>query len=368
MDLGLTEPQNILRRAARDFLESECPTSLVRQVEEAGDDYASGLWRDMAALGWPGLGIPEEYQGSAGAVADQVVLFEELGRALAPAPMLVSPVICGQTLLGAASDEQRRRFLPSLATGDAIMTAALPTTGHPALQAKQADGGYRITGTALFVPYAKVADYVLCPAATADGEAVLLLVDGAANGLVKTRMDSAANFPQYETEFHDVPTLPDGAIGLGSSYESALHTALAMAAALQCAESVGRSEKVLEMVVAYSQERVQFGRPIGSFQAIQHRCADLRVAIDGARLLTHQAAWRLDRGEDGSLEAAMAAAQASAASREATVAGHSIFAGISYTVEHDMQLYSSRARIAEASLGDSARRLDSVAALMGLKG
>ena len=361
MDLGLTESQTILRRAARDFLESECPTALVRQVEEAGDDYAPGLWRKMAALGWPGLGIPEEYQGSAGTVADQVVLFEELGRALAPSPMLVSPVICGQTLLGAASEEQRRRFLPSLASGDAIMTAARPTTGHPALQARQADGGHRITGTALFVPHAGVADYVLCPATTANGEA-LLVVDGAADGLVKTRMDSAANFPQYETRFHDVPTLPDGTIGLGPSWQPALHTALAIAAVLQCAESVGRAEKVLEMVVAYSQERVQFGRPIGSFQAIQHRCADLRVAIDGARLLTHQAAWRLDRGEDGSLEVAMAVAQAGAASREATVAGHAIFAGISYTVEHDMQLYSSRARIAEASLGDSARRLDAVAA------
>lgn len=367
MHLGLTEQQNILRRAARDFLESECPTSLVRLIEDAGDDYSPDLWRKIAALGWPGLGLPEEYQGSAGTVADEVVLFEELGRALAPVPMLVSPVICGRTLLAAGNEEQRRRYIPAVATGDAVMTAALPTAGHPALQARRADGGYRVSGTALFVPYAGVADYVLCPAATADGE-TLLVVDGSANGLVKSRMDSAANFPQYEAEFRDVATLPGGTIGPGPAGPSALQAALVRAAALQGAESVGRAEKVLEMVVAYSQERVQFGRPIGIFQAIQHRCADLRVAIDGARLLTHQAAWRLDRGEDGSLAAAMALAQANAASREATVAGHSIFAGISYTVEHDMQLYSARSRIAEAFLGGPASQLQAVSALMGLPG
>ncbi len=133
---------------------------------------------------------------------------------------------------------------------------------------------------------------------------------------------------------------------------------------LQCAETLGRAQKVLEMVVEYASNRVQFGRPIGTFQAVQHRCADLKVAVDGGRMLTYQAAWRLDQGMPADEHVAMAKAQAGTLSRTATEAGHSIFAGISFTVEHDRPLYSARAKIAEASLGDTEYHLDQLAATM----
>ena len=367
MDLGLTEQQTIFRAAAREFLEAECPTSLVRAVEESGEEYSVDLWRTMASLGWLGLGIPEEYGGSGGTVADQVVLFEELGRALAPGPMLFSAVVCAQTILLGSDEALRSRFVPALVAGHTIMTPA-PGTGRPSSLNVHFEGGdYRVSGTALFVPFAEAADYLLCRLNAPDGE-TLLVVDAGTDGLAKSRMESVAGYPQYEIDFQDAAVVPGSVFLPGPAGLSGWQAALSKAMALQCASSVGRAEKVLEMVAAYSKERVQFGRPIGSFQAIQHRCADLRVAIDGARLLTHQAAWRLDQGEDGSMELIMAAHQANTASREATVAGHAIFAGISYTVEHDMQLYSSRAKIAEAALGFSANQLRALSGLMGLPG
>ena len=191
-----------------------------------------------------------------------------------------------------------------------------------------------------------------------------LLVDPEANGVSKTVMESVANYPQYLVEFDDVPLAEDAVLGEIAEGRAALDLAVQRSIVIQCAETLGRAQKVLEMVVEYAGHRVAFGRPIGTFQAVQHRCADLRVAVDGGRMLTYQAAWKLDEGIPANEEVSMAKAQAGMLSRLATEAGHSIFAGISFTVEHDMQLYSARAKIAEANLGDTEYHLDQLAAGM----
>ncbi|MCH2513545.1 MAG: hypothetical protein DSY78_03475 [Chloroflexi bacterium] len=357
MDFALTEKQEILHRSAREFLEVECPTSVVREAEESREGHAPELWRKMAGLGWLGISLPEQFGGTGGSLTDQTVLFEEIGRALTPGPLLTSSVLAAQIVLNAGNDAHKAALIPGVISGEIILTLARGER----LETASRDGGLTLSGDSLFVPYAGLATQIICathPAIGASPDTTLVLVDPNADGVTLTAMESIANYPQFLVDFDDVP-LPDDAV-LGEIAEGmpALDLAVQRATVVQCAETLGRAQKVLEMVVEYAGHRVAFGRPIGTFQAVQHRCADLRVAVDGGRMLTYQAAWKLDQGLPSGDEVSMAKAQAGMLSRMATEAGHSIFAGISFTVEHDMQLYSARAKIAEANLGDTEYHLD----------
>ena len=359
MDFGLTQEHQLLRLSAREFLEAECPTSLVRIVEESGEGHAPDLWRKMAALGWLGIALPEQYGGTGGSLTGQTVLFEEIGRALTPGPLLTS-FLAAQVVLTAGDDRQKAGLLPGVVSGDVILTLARGDK----LETASRDGGLTLTGESPFVPYAGLAHHLVCatrPAIGAWPDTTMVIVDSQSGEVTKTAMESVANYPQYLVEFDDVLLPEDAVVGGIAEGRPALDSAVQRATVLQCAETLGRAQKVLEMVVEYANNRVQFGRPIGSFQAVQHRCADLRVAVDGGRMLTYQAAWKLDQGTPADEEVAMAKAQAGSLSRTATEAGHSIFAGISFTVEHDMQLYSARAKIAEANLGDTEFHLDRLA-------
>ena len=363
MDFGLTQQQEILRTSAREFLETECPTSLVREVEKSGGGHSPELWRKMAGLGWLGVGLPEKYGGAGGPLTDQAVLFEEFGRALTPGHLLASSVLAAQAVLNAGDDRQKDSLLPGVATGDVILTLA---RGEK-LETASREGGLTLSGESLFVPHAGLANHIVCatrPAIGAWPDTTLVLVDSQATGVFKTPMDSIANYPQYMVEFDDVALTGDAVLGKIAQGMPALNSAIQQATVLQCAETLGRAQKVLEMAVEYASNRVQFGRAIGTFQAVQHRCANLKVALDGGRMLTYQSAWKLDKGMPAEEEVAMAKAHAGALSRTATEAGHTIFAGISFTVEHDMQLYSARAKIAEANLGDTEYHLDQLAAQM----
>ena len=371
MELGLNEHQELIRRTAREFLEAECPTSLVRQIEASESGYSTELWKKMAELGWLGMALPPEHGGEGGSLVDQVVLFEEIGRALVPSPILTSTVLSAQTLIYAASEEQKARLIPRIARGDTVVTMASTDSSAgvdgvaPSVHAVLHGGHYVISGTAMFVPYAHLAEYILCSAETTEGQS-LFLVESQTPVITVTLLESVANYKQHEVHFSGVTVQAEkiiGQIGLGSG---PLEKAREWATVVQCGELVGHAEKVLDMVVEYSKGRIQFGRAIGSFQAVQHRCADLRVAIDGARLLTYQAAWKLSEGLPGSLEVSMAKAHASSVSRQATVAGHTIFAGIAFAVEHDMQLYTMRSKIGEANLGDTDYHLDRVGHHMGI--
>lgn len=363
MDFGLTQEQEILRRSAREFLDAECPASLVREVENSGEGHAPELWRKMADLGWLGISLPEKYGGTDASLTGQTVLFEEIGRALAPGPLLTSSALAAQVVLITGDDRQKESLLPGVVSGDVILTLAKGER----LETATRDGGLILSGESPFVPHARLASHIICatrPAIGAWPDTTLVLVDSKATGVVKTPMDSVANYPQCLVEFDDVPLPADAVLGAVGEGRPALDSAVQRATVLQCAETLGRAQKVLEMVVEYATNRVQFGRPIGTFQAVQHRCADLKVAVDSGRMLTYQAAWKLDRGMPADQEVAMAKAQSGTLSRGATEAGHSIFAGISFTMEHDMQLYSSRAKIAEAHLGDTEFHLDQLATQM----
>ena len=384
MDFGLSEPQEMLRRTARDFLESECPTTVVRELEASERGYSPELWRKMADLGWLGILLPSQYEGADGTLIDQVVIAQEMGRVLLPSPVLTSTVLSGQVLLNAGSEEQKARLLPQMARGAVIVTLALAEPGGWLDGASEvravADGkDYIINGTKLFVPYAQVADHLLCVTRTSDHihpetssahqsedqrGVTLFLVDAQAPGVVIKPLESTAGYKQHEVRFQDVRVPTENMVGKLDLGGGPLAQAIELGTVVQCAEMLGRAEKVLEMVVEYSKARVAFGRPIGSFQAVQHRCVNLRVAVDGARLVTYQAAWKLAEGLPCSEDVSMAKAVAGSASRLATENGHSVFAGIAFTVEHDMQLYSMRSNIDEANLGDTDYHLSKVSEQM----
>ena len=383
MDLALIEHQQLLQRTAREFLEAECPTSLVREMEATEEGYSAALWKRMADLGWLGLAIPNELGGSGGNLIDQEFLFEEVGRALAPGPLLASSVFATQILLIAGNQNQKADLLPSMSRGEIIATSRLveqeTSIGIPGLGLRALMDGadYVLEGTELFVPYAQVASHILCRAETegdsrvpqaseAEGDGTLFLVDAKSVGLKANLLESVAGYKQHEVVYEKVRVPRDAVLGRVGGGLDYLTEAKQWATVVQCGEIVGRSEKVLELVVEYSKNRIQFGRPIGSFQAVQHRCADLRVAVDGARLLTRQAAWKLSEGLSCSEDVAMAKACASSLSRLAAATGHHIFAGIAFTVEHDMQLYTMRSKIAEANLGDTDYHLARLGVQMGL--
>ena len=363
----------MLRRSAREFLEANCPTSVIRDLENSNLPYSPELWDRMSSLGWPGLALPQQHGGEGGDIMDQLVLAEEIGRAILPSPLLTSSVTCGQLLLQAASPSQHAALLPGLARGQTIMTLALqephrnPSLDHLSTTAVLHRDVYRISGVKTFVPYAASADVIICAAKTEEPMSLILaLIDAKLLGVAITPLSSIKGCPLADVEFDNVAVSQDSILGQPATARAHMVNALQWTTLVQCGEMIGRAQKILEMVIDYSKSRVQFGRPIGAFQAVQHQCADLRVAVDVARMLTYRAACSLQEGIPSSEEIAIARTAADEVSRLSTVTGHGIFAGISFTVEHDMQLYSARNRLAEASPGNALHQMDSIAQMMGL--
>ena len=363
----------MLRRSARDFLEANCPTSVIRDLESSNLPYSPEMWDRIANLGWPGLALPQQHGGEGGDIIDQLALAEEIGRAILPSPLLTSSVTCGQLLLQAGSPSQQAVFLPGLASGQTIMALALQephrnlSLDHLSTTAVLHRDVYRISGVKTFVPYAASADLIICAAKTEDPQGLTLaLIEANDSGVAITPLSSIHGCPLAEVEFNNVAVSLDSILGQPATTQASVVNALEWTTLVQCGEMIGRAQKILEMVIDYSKSRVQFGRPIGAFQAVQHQCADLRVAVDVARMLTYRAACSLQDGLPSAEEIVIAKTAADEVSRLSTVTGHGIFAGISFTVEHDMQLYSARNRLAEASPGNALHQMDNIAQMMGL--
>ncbi|MDP6493862.1 MAG: acyl-CoA dehydrogenase family protein [Dehalococcoidia bacterium] len=373
MDFSLSEEQKMLQTMARDFLEKECPRSLVREMETDPTGHSTELWRKMAGLGWQGLIIPESYGGQGFSFLDLAVLLEETGRACLPGPLFPTVVLGAMTLMDAASEDQKRMLLPSVASGETILTLALtePSATWKAegvtTRAIREGDSYVINGTKLFILDAHVADRIICVARTGEGAKpeegiTLFLVDSKNPGLSHTLLKTIAADKQFEVVFKDVKVPSENVLGrVGEGWPIILRT-LEHAAVAKCAEMVGGAQQVLEMTVEYAKERVQFGRPIGSFQAIQHHCANMATDVDGSRFITYQAAWMLSDGLPCTKEVAMAKAWVSDAYRRVATLGHQVHGGIGFTMDHDMQLYFRRAKSAASAFGNSDFHLNRVAA------
>jgi alkylation response protein AidB-like acyl-CoA dehydrogenase len=378
MDLALTEAQEMLRSSARDFLDRECPTSLVRDMEQDERGYPTHLWEQIAGLGWLGVPFPAEHDGADGTLTDLAVLLEETGRALTPGPMFASVVNVGLTILDAGTDTQRKAYIPGLASGSLIGTAAfLENDARYAasaitLPAKRAGDGFQINGVKLFVEYANSADVMLVPVRTdpaSKGEdgITILIVRASDPGVALAPMASLARDRQFEVTFDNVTVTADNVLGEAGEGWQILKRALDRSTILHCAQSVGGAQKVMEMTVEYATQRVQFGRAIGSFQSVQHDCADMVNAIDGARLATYQAITRLEDGASADKEIAMAKVLANHAYTWTTLTAQQIHGGVGFMEEYDLQLWTRRAKVAELKFGTSAPHRDTFATAMGLR-
>lgn len=374
MKLTLTEEQEMLKKTARDFLAEKCSKKFVKQMEESETGYSRELWREMAELGWMGLAFPGKYGGGDMGFVDLAVLLEEMGRACLPGPFFSTVILGGLPILDIGSEEQKQEYLPGLIHGDKIFTLALNEPGYRnydaspfTVEASRDDGNYIISGTKLFVSDAQIADYLLCVAKTRPEEGIAIFLTGARSpGIECTTLKTMAGDKLCEVVFDQSPVSAANILGLLRQDWGVVQNIIQRASVGKCCEMVGNIQRVLEMTVDYAKERRQFGRPIGSFQVIQHYCADMATDVDAARFSTYQAAWMLSEGLPCTKEVAIAKAWISQASQRVFALAHQIHGAIGVTIEHDLHHYTRRAKAAELAFGDADFYREMVASEMGL--
>jgi alkylation response protein AidB-like acyl-CoA dehydrogenase len=353
-----------------DFRPSAAQQLLVSTAREVLRKRAGNgaRWRHMAELGWPGLLIPPELGGSGGSVLDVVLLVEELGRAAAPGPFVPSAVVATSLLLASSNADQRKRLLPAMATGERIVGVALVDDGgsfDPDRIALTVDGA-RLRGRKLFVEAADVAD-ALVVVARAGGDLALLLVPTDRPGVRRLPLDTIGVERVFEVVLDDVAVAAEDRLAPPGAGRDVLATALQAGALARTAEMVGAGQRVLELAVEHAKTRVQGGRPIGGYQAIQHACADLVRDVDASRGLLHAAAWTLSEGLPAAADVAMAKAYASEACLAVARRGHQIFGAIGYCDEHPLHVLHKRIHAASLDCGDVPLHLETVAQAIGLR-
>jgi alkylation response protein AidB-like acyl-CoA dehydrogenase len=379
MDFGFSQEQEMLRATARKFFENECPSTFVRErmAEPAGvtDDF----WTKLAEQGWLGLIYPEEYGGAALGFVDLTVLMEEMGRVVMPGPFFSTTVLGGLLILEAGSTAQKKAWLTRIAAGEAKTTLAWtePSARWDAegvtTTARTADGGFVLSGAKLFVPDAHLADVLVVVARTSEGPRAedgvsLFLVPGGASGLeVKLLPTMDQTRKLCEVTLGDVRVPADALLGARDGGWAPLARVVERATVALCAEMCGGAQRVLEMTTEYAKIRVAFGKPIGAFQGVKHRAADMLVDVENAKSLTYYAAWAVDENvPEAALAASMAKAYVTDAYRKVAGAGIQLHGGIGFTWEHDLHLYFKRAKSSEFTFGDSTYHRERVAQLISL--
>ena len=380
MDFGFSEDQELLRDSARKFLDAECPTTFVRKMMEDDSAHATELWKKAAELGWMGILIPEEHGGIGGSFLDLVVVMEEMGRSLMPGPFLATVLLGSAAVLAGGSDEQKDAILPKVAAGDWVMTLAQAEksgrydAGGIGLPATARGSDFVLSGEKLFVPDAHVADQMVVAARTGSSDTpaeegvTLFLVDAKSPGIEITQLKTVdMTRRQCHVAFQDVAVAGAQVIGEVGQGWPILQRVLDQAIAGLCTEMVGTGQQALDMAVEYAKERVQFGKPIGSFQAVKHKCVDMMVQVENARSLTYYAAWTVDENVDEASQAVpMAKAYCSDMCKTVTSEAIQVHGGIGFTWEHDMHLFYRRGLASEAAFGSAPTHREVVAQTLDL--
>jgi len=378
MNFGFNEEQELLRNTARKFFENECGSETVRRLMETPEGIDRELWKKLAEQGWLGLIYPEQYDGMALGLVDLVVLMEEMGRAVAPGPYFSTVLLGGLAVLEAGSDAQKKEWLPRIAAGDKRValawmepSAQLGPAGVT-LTAVEKGGTYTLSGTKLFVHDAHTADALVVaartrPGAGADGVSLFLVPKGT-KGLEVTLLPTMDQTRKLcEVTCADVTVGADARLGAAGAGWAPLARVLDRATVALCAEMCGGAQKVLDMTVEYAKIRQAFGRPIGSYQGVKHRAADMLVDVENSKSITYYAAWALDENSpEAPLAVSMAKAYVSDAYRRVAAAGIQLHGGIGFTWEHDLHLYFKRAKGSEFTFGDATHHRERVAQLVNL--
>lgn len=345
-------------------MEEKFPREVLQKMEEWELGYLPEVWKEMAEMGWMGLVFPEQYDGAGMEFQDLALLLEEMGRVRPISPFFSTVILGGLPILELGNEEQKQAIIPKIASGESIVTLAL--NEHSAnyeakgitMKAAASGDDYVLNGIKLFVPDAHVADYLLCVARTSEGAKpekgiTIFVVDTKSPG-ISCMAEKALNEDRLcEVVFKDVKVPKKNILGKLDEAWNDVRRILDRAAVAKCCEMVGGAQQVLDIAVAYAKDRIQFGRPIGSFQAIQHHCANMLADVDSSRLITYEAAWRISEGLPFTIEAAMAKTWVSDALRRVVLLGHQINGGNGLIIEHDMPRYFKAAKVAEIAFGDT---------------
>ena len=363
MDVLLNEEEEMVKNAAREFLEGECPPSLAREMEVDDLGYPPDLWRQMAQLGWLGMSLPESLGGQGLPVTYLGIIIEEMGRAIAPVPFH-STTVAALTIAADGTPEQQQSVIPKVCSGDSVLTWALTERDPRFLsetiqtQATEQGDNFVINGTKMFVDNfgASKKCLVVCrtsPPSDSNQGLSLLLVNSSSSGITNIPLTTLAKDKQSQVIFENVSVPKANLIG---QVDQGWPIAVAMierATLLLCAQMVGATRKDAEMAIEYAKNRAAFGRPIGSFQSIQHLCADMTLWVDGAQMLTYEALWKMDEGLPFAVEISQAKSFCNDKCEAVVRSSQVIHGGIGFMMEFDLHLWFRRVTSWTMRLGTS---------------
>ncbi len=375
MDFTYTEQQEMLRKIARDFLNTECPKDTVRKLIKDEKGFTPELWSKMTDLGWPGLIIPEQYGGIGGSFMDIVALVEELGRASFFGPLFPS-LIGTLAILEMGSDQQKADLLPKIASGELVLTMAVSELGVgfelDAIQSQATAEGteWVIDGTKLFVENAHVANLVLVVAKTRHGtkqEGIdIFLVDAKNPNVAISTLESISGEKHSKVTVQGLKVPESRRLGEAHQGKDRIKALLEKATVLKCAEMIGGAQAVLDMTVAFMKERVQFEKPIGTLGALQTHAANMVVDVEGMKYVTYLVAWKVDENQPFAKEVAMAKSWCSDAYRRVCDLAHQCHGAIGFCEDHDLPLYSKKSKASEFAFGDAQFQRRLIAKEIGL--
>jgi len=378
MDIKLNEDQVEITRQARRFFENESPMDFVRAMFEDDRGFTDEFWSKMVEMGWPAMRIPEAYDGLEMGLLDLAVVLEEMGRALVPGPFFSTILLAADTIKAAGTDSQKKNYLPRVAAGEIRGTVALYESdggadmGHIQMEARADGDGFVLNGIKLFVPDAHVANFLVCAARTEAGNnpvrgITLFLLSTQAEGISISPMPTMDGTRKLcAMEFSGVRVNGDGVLGSVNDGWKVLRPVLQCAQVGLCAECLGGAQRAMEIATEYAKVRVQFDQPIGAFQAIKHRCAQMYVEVESSRSVLYWAAWAQDHAdpEEAALAASVAKAYCSEVYTNTAASALQILGGTGFSWEHDIHLYLKRAKANEVTLGDPVYHREQVAQLL----
>jgi 3-oxocholest-4-en-26-oyl-CoA dehydrogenase beta subunit len=370
MDFGLDEMQKMLQLSAREFLNIEYPEKLLRQMSKDKRGFTQELWSKITESGWTALSIPEEY-GGLGSYLDLIVVLQEMGRVLLISPYFSTMVLGASILIETGTEEQKKEYLSGISSGKLILTLALLeasaryTADAIKIETCREDNYFIIQGVKLFVPHADAADCLIVPVRTnqstdpEDGIS-LFIIDRHTQGISCELMPTIDGDKQYQVFFNNVRVDRVNMLGEEGQGWKYIQKVMPRAIVAKCAETIGACEKVMEISLNYVKERTAFGHPIGSFQSIQHRCADMLIDLEGSRLVTYKAGWLISSNADAFKEASLAKAWLNQCARRIAASAHQVHGAIGFTEDHILHLYTKRVRSNEFSFGDQEYHLNKI--------
>ncbi|HMF84088.1 MAG TPA: acyl-CoA dehydrogenase family protein [Acidimicrobiia bacterium] len=361
MDFALTEEQQATRDLAHQILTDRETHEHLKEIEAGGEGFDRDTWGELAKAGLLGIALPEDVGGSGLGFVALCQLLEEVGRTVAPVPVVQTVVLGGLPIAQFGGEEQRRRWLPGVVSGEMVLTAALVELGtdpvHPTTTATRDGSGFRLDGVKVCVPAGLSADFVLVPAASTDGSIGVFVVDPTATGVTVDREDTTSGIPQARIELDGAVVGDDETLVFGPSGSEALEWIIERATAALCAVATGVCEQALKMTAEYTKTREQFDRPIATFQAVGQRAADAYIDTEAIRLTALQAAWRLEEGLPATAEVAVAKFWAADGGQRVVHAAQHLHGGIGVDRDYPLHRYFLWAKELELTLGGTTPQL-----------